>query len=44
MGMNMGKILFFKWNAFMQEGIERALQELNIDYDTFYYIFKIFRY
>ncbi len=40
MGMNMGKILFFKWNAFMQEGIERALQELNIDYDTFYYIFK----
>ena len=36
----MGKILFFKWNAFMQEGIERGLQELNMDYDTFYYIFN----
>lgn len=36
----MEKILFFKWNGFMQEGIERALQELNIDYDTFYYIFN----
>jgi len=36
----MGKLLFFQWNAFMQEGIERALKELNIAYDKFFYIMK----
>ncbi len=34
------KILFFQWNAFMQKGIERALSKLNVQYDTFYHIFK----
>ncbi len=34
------KILFFQWNAFMQRGIEKALNKLGVQYDTFFYIFK----
>lgn len=34
------KVLFFQWDAFMQKGIEAALKELNIEYDTFYYTMK----
>ena len=34
------KILFFQWNAFMQEGMEASLKSLGIEYDVFYYIFK----
>lgn len=34
------KVLFFQWDAFMQKGIETALKELNIEYDTFYYTMK----
>lgn len=30
-------ILFFQWHSFMNKGIERALQELQITYDTFFY-------
>lgn len=30
-------ILFFKWSAFMEKGIEKAINELNIEYDVFYY-------
>ena len=30
----------FSMDAFMQEGIEAALKELNIEYDTFYYTMK----
>ena len=32
-------ILFFEWNSFMNRGIERALTELDIEYDTFFYQF-----
>ena len=35
----MGKILYFQWNSFMNAGIERALQKMNIIYDTFCYQF-----
>ena len=35
----MGKILYFQWNSFMNDGIERALQKMNIIYDTFCYQF-----
>lgn len=31
------KTLFWKWNAFMQEGMEKALKELKIDYETFFH-------
>lgn len=31
------KILFWKWNAFMQEGMEMALRKMNVDYDTFFH-------
>lgn len=31
------KILFWKWNAFMQDGMEKALQRLNADYETLYF-------
>ena len=34
------KILFFQWNAFMQEGMEASLKRLGIEYDVFYYIFR----
>ena len=33
------KVLFFQWDAFMQKGIVKAFDKLNIDYDTFYYQF-----
>ncbi len=35
----MRKILFFQWHSFMNQGMERALQELNIAYDTYFYQF-----
>ena len=35
----MEKILFFQWHSFMNPGMERALKELNIPYDTYYYQF-----
>ena len=31
------KILFYEWNAFMQKGIEKALQKMKMDYDVLYY-------
>lgn len=31
------KVLFWQWNAFMQKGMEHALQKLNIEYRVFYY-------
>ncbi len=31
------KILFYKWNSFMNQGIEKGFHELGIEYDTFYY-------
>jgi len=34
------KILFFQWHSFMNQGMERALKRLNIEYDVFYYQFK----
>lgn len=33
------KILFFQWHSFMNPGIKRALSELNIEYDVFFYDF-----
>lgn len=33
----MKKILFFQWHSFMNKGMERALQKLEIPYDTFFY-------
>lgn len=33
------KILFFQWHSFMNKGMERALEKLNIEYDTYYYQF-----
>ena len=33
------KLLFFKWNSFLNEGIEQALKNLEIDYTTFFYQF-----
>ena len=32
----MGRILYFQWHSFMNAGMERALQKLEIAYDTFY--------
>lgn len=34
------KLLFFQWNAFMQKGVEKALDKMHISYDTYYYIFN----
>lgn len=34
------KILFYQWNAFMQNGIEAAMTRIGIEYDKFYYIIK----
>lgn len=34
------KVLFYQWNAFMQKGIEKALDKLNIAYDRFFYQFE----
>lgn len=33
------KLLFFQWHSFMNEGMERALKKLNIEYDTYFYQF-----
>lgn len=33
-------ILFFQWHSFMNKGMERALNELEITYETFYYQFN----
>jgi spore maturation protein CgeB len=33
----MGKILFFQWHSFMNQGMEAALTKLGQDYDVFYY-------
>jgi len=30
------KLLFYKWNSFMNEGVEKGLEQLNIAYDTFF--------
>lgn len=35
----MGRILYFQWHSFMNAGMERALQKLEIAYDTFFYTF-----
>ena len=32
----MGRILYFQWHSFMNAGMERALQKLEIAYDTFF--------
>ena len=31
------KILFFQWHSFMNRGMERALKELDIEYQVFFY-------
>lgn len=31
------KILFWQWNAFLQRGMERALDDLNVEYEVFFY-------
>lgn len=31
------KILFYQWHSFMNKGIEKALDELNIDYDILFF-------
>lgn len=31
------KVLFWQWNAFMQKGIEKAFEKINIAYEVFYY-------
>lgn len=31
------KILFYQWHSFMNQGIERALSQLHIDYDTLFF-------
>lgn len=31
------KLLFYKWNSFMNEGLERGLEQLQLTYDTFFY-------
>lgn len=33
-------ILFFQWHSFMNKGMERALKELEITYETFFYQFN----
>lgn len=35
----MGRILYFQWHSFMNARMERALQKLEIAYDTFFYTF-----
>lgn len=34
------KLLFFQWHSFMNKGIEKSLQKLNIEYEVFFYQFK----
>lgn len=36
----MRRLLFFQWHSFMNRGMERALKELGIPYDTFFYQFE----
>lgn len=36
---NMRKLLFFQWASFMNRGIEKALQQLDIMYEVFFYQF-----
>ncbi len=36
----MKKVLFFQWHSFMNQGIERALQKLDISYECFFYQFS----
>lgn len=36
----MRRILFFQWHSFMNIGIEKALKELNIAFDIFFYQFE----
>lgn len=31
------RILFWQWHSFMGQGVERAFQKLNMEYDTFFY-------
>lgn len=38
--MQKKKILFFQWHSFMNKGIERALQKLDISYECFLYQFS----
>lgn len=33
----MSKILFYQWHSFMNRGIERALMQLGIEYDVFFF-------
>lgn len=40
MGEKRMNILFFQWHSFMNQGMERALQKLDIKYDTFFYQFQ----
>lgn len=35
----MAKLLYFQWHSFMNHGIERALDKLGMEYDTFFYQF-----
>jgi spore maturation protein CgeB len=34
----MGKILFFEWNAFMQDCVERSMTRLGLSFDRFFYL------
>lgn len=34
------KILFFQWHSFLNQGIEKALQKLGVEYDTYFYQFQ----
>ena len=34
------KLLFWQWHSFMGKGVERALQKLEVEYDTFFYQMK----
>lgn len=31
------RILFYQWHSFLNRGIERALEQLNIEYDIFFF-------
>ena len=36
----MRKILFFQWHSFMNQGMERALKEMGVNYDVYFYQFN----
>lgn len=38
------KILFFQWKSFMNDGIEHALHNMHIEYDTYFYHIKDWNY